>query len=135
MYDVCYKGAPCQTEQLAVSVSNRGRLLQVSCSMTGLCIGSKPLALTASAPPVISLVNTTYLSSLVLVKQGHSYAACTTSQQPTSGTVHSLSLLLSWQPSSACCGFAVITLTLSAIGRKRHIVWPCQNAETRKDVA
>ena len=62
-------------------------LLQVSCSSGGLCIGSTPLPLTATTAPVISLRNNSYSSSLVEVKQGHSYVACAGSQQPTSGVL------------------------------------------------
>ena len=59
--------------------------LQVTCSTSGLCTSSKALALTVTSPPVITLRNSSYLSSLVKVKQGYSYKACAAGQQPTSG--------------------------------------------------
>ena len=63
-------------------------LSQVSCSSGGLCIGSKALALATTAPPVMTLRTNSYLLSLVTVKQGKSYAACASGQQPTSGSIH-----------------------------------------------
>ncbi|KAL0024068.1 hypothetical protein WJX79_002467 [Trebouxia sp. C0005] len=57
---------------------------KVTCSVSGLCVSSTALALTVVTSPVITLINGTYLSSLVQVKQGHSYAACSTEQTPTS---------------------------------------------------
>lgn len=70
-------------------------LLQVSCSNGGLCIGSKALALTTTTPPVMTLRTNAYILSVVTVKQGKSYAACASGQQPTSGSTTSPSLLSS----------------------------------------
>ncbi|KAL0020772.1 hypothetical protein WJX77_012245 [Trebouxia sp. C0004] len=58
---------------------------KVSCSPSGLCPGTASRALTAVTAPVITLVTSTYLSSVVQVKQGHIYTACSLGQLPTSG--------------------------------------------------
>ena len=89
------------------SATSLVNMVQVSCSTSGLCIGSKPLALTKTMAPVLTLVNSTYLSPLVTVKQGYSYAACPITQQPTSGSLHILSLLMS---SANTCAVHVLTL-------------------------
>ena len=44
-------------------------LVQIECSATGLCPGTTALTLTTVTAPVISLINGTYLSSVVEVKQ------------------------------------------------------------------
>ncbi len=45
------------------------RYVQVACSASGLCPGTTAQALTVVTAPVISLVNSIYLSSVVEVKQ------------------------------------------------------------------
>ncbi|KAL0020782.1 hypothetical protein WJX79_001465 [Trebouxia sp. C0005] len=57
---------------------------KVACSASGLCPGTAARALTAVTAPVITLVTSTYLSSVVQVKQGHTYTACSSGQMPTS---------------------------------------------------
>ena len=44
-------------------------LVQIECSATGLCPGTTALTLTTVTAPVISLVDGTYLSGVVEVKQ------------------------------------------------------------------
>ena len=53
--------------------------VQVTCSVSGLCVSSTALALTVVTSPVITLINGTYLSSLVQVKQVHLEPVCSNS--------------------------------------------------------
>ncbi|KAL0024407.1 hypothetical protein WJX79_011128 [Trebouxia sp. C0005] len=60
---------------------------KIECSSSGLCPGTTALVLTTVTAPVITLVTSTYLSSVVEVKQGYSYEACSTGQSPTSAVL------------------------------------------------
>lgn len=87
----------------------------MSCSTGGLCLGSQALSLTVTTPPVITLHNNSYLSSLVSVKQGHSYAACSGSQQPTAGMLAATFVgCISWSLSHWCISHTVRLPVVSA---------------------
>ncbi|DBA80580.1 TPA: hypothetical protein ACH3X1_007841 [Trebouxia sp. C0004] len=60
---------------------------KIACSSSGVCLGTTARVLTTVTAPVITLVTSTYLSSVVQVKQGHSYQACSTGQSPTSAVL------------------------------------------------
>lgn len=50
--------------------------VQVTCSVSGLCVSSTALALTVVTAPVLTLTNGTYLSGVVEVKQVCTASAC-----------------------------------------------------------
>ncbi len=63
-------GSTVQQPWCLVSSKADGQLvLQIACSSSGLCPGTTALVLTTVTAPVITLVTSTYLSSVVEVKQ------------------------------------------------------------------